>query len=1044
MRIVNFAVHRPVATTVCFLAAMMLGVYSLFRLSVDFLPDIDVPRLIVRTDCTGMNARDVEEYVTRPLEAALSAVSSVRRLKSVSREGLSFVEVAFRWGSDMDLGFIQVRGSLDQGRLPQAAGRPTILRFDPSAAPIMTLIVTGDRIEHPQSTRDYHEALMELKEVSEAVVKRRLEQIDGVAYVQVAGGLDREIQIHLDMRKCRRYNIGFEEVEASLKRFNVVSFGGAIRDGFSRFPLRIQAEFTGVEEIRQIPIRLEPNLIRLEEVARVEEGYKERSGYTRLNGHEVITLHLFKEAGSNTVETSEKVYGDLYRFSLDYPDFEVRPVFDQAEFIRESVDNVLQALYLGGVFAFISLVYFLRDFRNPIIVGLSIPVSIITTFICMYFLDIHFNIVSLGGLALGIGILVDNSIVVLENIYRYREMDHAPGEAAVRGADEVGLAITASTLTTMAVFLPLVYIRGMAGALFYEQAVTISLALAASLIVSVTLLPMLSSRDWKPGPIRNRPFRLFYWLGRRGLAPLVLSIDLFQRLLGGFFSLYEQALAVALRHRWKVICAALALLLLSGWTALTLDRELMPAVDRRRLMVRAELPGEASLAATSAEVARLEHRLLQEDGVGSVLASVGITREILSGRHQPGLNKAVLDIELEESAKGPEVAQRLESAFADFSGLSLALSQPESVFEQLFQRRQAAFGLKIVGPRLDTLAALSRRIVDFMGQARGFVNVQSDLRAGKRVFNIRVDRDAAVSYGIRPEDLTRFIERQMQGSTPTQFVDFVERIDIRVLAERQDELDLWRILRMQYPVRKRNHTIHVPLSELIRLEPSQGYEEIHREDQARTATITAGLQGVDRAQARAHVAALLDRLDIPGGYWVEVDTQFAQMQEHYRNLYAILSISVILVYFILAAQFESLLVPFVIVTAAPLASTGVVFSLWLTGNTVNIMSLLGCIVLVGIVVNDSIVKVDFIHRRFRAGGDLHGAIVEAGQKRFRPICMTTLTTVCGLLPMALSSGSGAELRRPLAWAIVGGISLATLLTLIVIPIIYSVVVRERN
>ena len=432
---------------------------------------------------------------------------------------------------------------------------------------------------------------MELKEVAQSVIKRRLEQIDGVAYVQVAGGLDREIQVFLDVEKCRRYNIGFGTVEQSLAQFNVTHSGGTIRDGVAQFPLRIQAEFTSLAEIGRIPVRQEPKQIRLEEVARIEEGYAERSGYTLLNGHEVITLYLFKEAGANTVETSEKVYGDLYQFSLDYPDFTVRPVFDQAEFIQESIDSVIEALYLGGVFAFISLIYFLRDFKNPLIVGLSIPVSIVTTFICMYFLDIHFNIVSLGGLALGIGILVDNSIVVLENIYRYRELGHAPREAAALGTEEVGLAITASTLTTMAVFLPLVYIKGMAGALFYQQAVTISLALAVSLLVSITLLPMLSSRSWK-----RRPVRALHRLA----DPLVRTIDLFQRVFGAFFALYEQVLAGALRHRYTVMVAAFALLALSGWLAVRLDRELMPDVDRGHLVLHVELPAEASLSATSA------------------------------------------------------------------------------------------------------------------------------------------------------------------------------------------------------------------------------------------------------------------------------------------------------------------------------------------------------------------------------------------------------------------------------------------------------------
>ncbi len=1044
MRIVRVVVSRPVATTVCFLAVILLGVYSLFRLSVDFLPDIDVPRLIVRTECPTMNARDVEEYVTRPLEAVLSAVSKVHRIRSVSREGLSFVDVSFRWGSDMDLAFVQVRSSLDQGMLPQAAGRPTILRFDPASAPIMTLIVTGSRIERPRSRQDYNEALMELKEVSESVVKRRLEQIDGVAYVQVVGGQEREIRVYLDTEQCRRYGVSFEDVESSLKQFNVVSFGGAVREGYSRFPLRIQAEFTRIDEMGRIPVRHEPKQIRLKDVARIEKGFTDRRGYTRLNGSEVITLHLFKEAGSNTVDTSEKVYGDLYRFSRDYPDFEVRPLFDQAEFIRESVDNVLQSLYLGGLFAFVSLVLFLRDLRNPIIIGLSIPVSIIATFICMYFLDIHLNVISLGGLALGIGILVDNSIVVLENIFRHRELQADSREASVRGTNEVGLAITASTFTTMSVFLPLVYIKGMAGVLFFEQAVTISLALAASLLVSITLLPMLASRQWKPERVNRGRFRLVYRYASIGLIPFVRSIELFQRIVAGVFAIYERALSIALRHRWKVICVAVLPLPVSGWMALKMDRELMPDVDRKRLIAQVELPQDASLATTSAQVTRLEKRVLTERGVESVLASVGITREAMDGRYQPGLNKALLDIELTKDAAGVEVARRLEGAFTEFGGLTLTLSRPESVFEHLFQVQQAQFDVKIVGSDLDTLAALSRRICEFMRQSPSFVNVQSDLTQGRRAYSVRVDRDAAIIYGVRPEKLSLFIERHLDGSIPTRFVDFVEQIDIRVLAEGRGNLDLKRILTIKYPVRKRGRVIHVPLSELIHLEPAEDFEEIHRQEQARTVTITAGLHEIHRDQARDLVARIVDKIGLPNGYWIESGSQYAHMFEQYRNILSILAISLILVYFILAAQFESLMVPLVIITTVPLASTGVVTTLWLTGNTLNVMSLLGCIVLVGIVVNDAIVKVDFIHHRVQTSGDLQLAILDAGRKRFRPICMTTMTTVCGLLPMALSSGSGAELRRPLAWAIVGGISLATLGTLVFVPIIYAVLVRKKN
>lgn len=1040
MRIVRFAVYRPIATAVCFLATLLLGLYSLFQLSVDFLPDIDIPRFIVRTDAPSLNAGDVEEYVTRPIEAALSAISGVRRLKSISQDGISFVEVEFNWGSDMDLNFIKARSSLDQGHLPQTADRPTILRFDPSAAPIMTLVVTSDRVEQPRSTRDHRAALMELREVAQAVIKRRLEQTNGVAYVQVAGGLDREIQIHLDAKKSLRYNIGFAEVEASLKQFNITHLGGSIRDGFSQFPLRIQAEFTNIQQIRQIPVQRTPKLIHLQDVARVEEGYAERTGYTRLNGHEVITLYVFKESGANTVEASAQVYDSLYRFSQEYANFDVVPVFGQAEFISESIHNVLQSLYLGGLFAFFILIYFLRDLKNPLIVGLSIPISIIITFICMYFLDIHFNIVSLGGLALGIGILVDNSIVVLENIYRYREMSYEPGEAAVHGTREVGLAITASTLTTMSVFMPLVYVKGIAGALFYEQAVTISLALAASLIVSIMLLPMLSARSWSAP---NKSGQL-YCIGRVAATPFLRTIDLFQYLFNKFFLLYEYILVRALRHRWKVAGALFTLLALSTYLGTSLGRELIPTVDRKHLVLRAELPSGTNLPTTAAEITSLERRLLREDGVVSVLSSIGITHEILDRQYRPGLNKAVLDIEIAEGSESANVAERIEAAFGEFSHLTLSLSPPESTFEQLFQQHQTQFDLKIIGPQLTILADLSQRITDFMQQDEDFTNARANLQASKQVFNVEVQREAALQYGILPAELADFINRQLQGSTPTQFVDFANRIDIKVRAEHSDELDLWRVLNMQYPVKTQGRLVSVPLSELVRLKPGAGYEAIHRENQVRTVAITAALQGLDFAQAKARLDEFLPQLAIPDGYWIEIGTQHAELQEHYQNLYLILFISIVLVYFILAAQFESLAVPFVIVVAVPLASIGVVCTLWLTGNTLNIMSLLGCIVLVGIVVNDSIVKTDFIHRHYRASGDLGQAIVEAGQKRFRPICMTTLTTICGLLPMALSSGSGSELRRPLAWAVIGGISLSTLLILIAVPILYSVVTRAKD
>ncbi|UCE07614.1 MAG: efflux RND transporter permease subunit, partial [bacterium] len=909
MHITEISVKRPVTVIVICLAVILLGIYSYHKLSVDFLPDIDIPKLIVKIECAGASAQDVEQNVTQRIEAVLCTLQEVHKVRSISRDGIAYINVEFNWGTDMDIAFIQVRSKLDrvQEALPEFVDRPTIMRFDPSSTPIMTLVITGDRIKNPKSQQDYQRALVELKDVASSIIKRRLEQIDGIAYVMVTGGLDREIQIQLDNKKCLAFEITFSDIETALRRFNVSTTGGSIRDGNFQYPIRIQAEFTTTDEIYKIPVKYLSNdhIVYLQDVARIIDGFKERSGFTRLNRHEVITLFLYKETGANTVQASQKVYQTLTHLFTEYPEFKILPMYDQAKFIQESIDNVLQSLLLGGIFAFIILFYFLKDFKSPIIIGISIPISIITTLIFMHFFNINFNIISLGGLALGIGMLVDNSIVVLENIYRYREMGYSYFESAIQGTKEVSLAITASTLTTISVFLPLILIKGLAGELFYDQSITITIALTCSLIVSVTVLSLLASRnqlglpklinwDWEHYQVVRITttsgnwfkktyysirfiienglyliaFGFYQFVLKYVLIFLKISTSMFKRLLLKIMSLYEWSLQRALQNRVRILFLSLLLLGLSGLLFKILHKELMPPVDRKEFVISVELSAGSSLDRTTSQITNLENQLLNIKGIKRVLSSVGITENILDQTYQPGINKAILDIEVDENVSSFVIKKNVEQQFTDVSDMKLQFHNRQTVFEQLFQQKQDLLDIRINGTELDELAALNQKITEFMINYPDLQNVTSTLRRNTEKFVIKPDREKTVRYGIPLSGLTNFLSQQIKGSVPTQFIDFSDKIDINVANADFNNLTLSQINQWLYPVQNGSDRTFLPVKELITVGRKQSYAEILHENQIRTIIISSSVHNTNIKKAEKQVAQFINQLAIPDGYQV--------------------------------------------------------------------------------------------------------------------------------------------------------------------------------
>ena len=1027
------SVRRPVTTVVVYAAAVLLGLYSFYQMGVDFLPDIEVQKLAVKTECPGVAAIDIEEEVTQTIEASLSGLYNIRNMRSVSRDDLSMVYLEFSWDANMDLTFIRVRNKLDriQQLLPDFAARPTILRFDPSSSPFMMLAVTGDRIEHPVSDEDYKAALVELKNVAEEVVKPRLEQSQGVAQALVAGGLEREVQVEIDRRKCLAYGVGFADVETALTRFSANSAGGTIREGNLVYPLRIEGRYRDIEDIKKVPVkRVDNTTVFLEDIATTKYGFKEPTGYNRLNGKDTVTLYLYKKSGDNTVKTARKVEAALAALALEFPDFRVIPVFDQAEFIQEAVDNVLSSLYWGGFFAVLVLFLFIRDWKSPLVVGLAVPVSIVITFAVMYSIGIHFNVVSLGGLALGIGILVDNSIIVLDNVQRFRQQGCSLAEAAIEGTREVSLPITASTFTTVSVFLPLVYIEGLAGALYFDQAITVVASLTLSLLVSITLVSMLLSR----GDARGRLSRLL------GKLPLLTRLgDRADALGEGAIRCYERLLAICLQNKAVTlvaiaVAAGLGLSLLSS-----VDRELMPTVDRKRLVLEVEFPESSMLRRTLAEVAEIEQLLGADPEVQTVYSSVGITDIDFDQSYRPGANKAVLEVKIAPEADTDAVAARLEALGRTAVGYELSVRQPPSFLEHFFPQKTSDFDVRLNGEDWGELAAVSKAIAALMEDMPRFAHVRSSLAEGAGGYEVAIDHDKAALYGIDAAELSDFLSREVQGSKPTQLADYSREVDVKLIVGREGDLGTETLKRLSYPVRRQEKTVYVPVDQLVSISSYTGYAALHRKNQSRTVEVGAELVQGGAAEAKRQLEAAASRVEKPQDVWLEIGAVDEEMQEMLDDLSLTLVVSFCLVFAILAAKFESLKIPFVVISVVPLALVCVVATLYATGQTLNFMSAMGAVVLVGIVVNDSIVKVDFIRNRHLAGADLSSAIVEAGRKRLRPIAMTTVTTVLGLLPMALSTGQGAELHQPMAWVIIGGLTLSTGLTLVVVPVVYSLV-----
>lgn len=1039
-------IRRPVSVAMFTVAACVFGLVSLGRLPVNLLPEISYPTLTVETRLPGAAPIEVETFVTRPLEEEVGVVPGLRRVTSRSRAGTSEVTLEFAWDTDMDFAGLDVREKLDTVRLPEDAERPRLLRFDPASDAVLRLGLSGETSSGS--------GLSALREWAEEDLKKDLDSVDGVAAVRIEGGLVREIQVEVDQGRLAAYGITVEQVRDALAGNNVNLAGGSVYEDEARYLVRTLNELDTLDRIGAVIVKNEDGRrVRLRDVATVSAGFRDQEVILRQDGAEGVELRVFKEGDANTVQVAAGVKQRLEELEDGVPEgMALAVLFDQSQFIEGAISEVTRNAWEGGLLAILVIALFLRDRRATAVVAMAIPVSVVATFFVMQQMGLSLNIMSLGGLALGVGMLLDDSIVVLESIHRRRAGGEAPRDAAIAGAGEVAGPVVASTLTTVAVFLPIVFVEGVAGQLFRDQALTVSISILASLGFSLALIPVLASRgrNLAAAPAETRAPGRFARLLRGGrsalgflgrgllypLRPILAGFTAVERWIAG---VYPRTVRTALRHPGAVF--ALSALLFAGslWAGrAAVGVELIPALSQGEFHFEVLLPEGSAVSATDGvieEAGRTARahpavaRVTTEAGAGS-----GAGRSSGGGRAEHRGRISVVMADRDDAEAEAEVIAALRADLAGRPGLRYEFGRPS-----WFSFRRPV-EMEVYSVEREALVPNARRIRDAVAGLPGLADVSSSAEAGSPEIRVRFAADRLAAMGLSVDAASTALRSKLRGEVATRLDEGDRRVDVVV---RGTEDLRSRASAVPELIVHAEDARPVPLRALGSSVVSEGPAELRRVGQRPAVVISANLDGADLEGAAAAIERRVAGLSLPSGVSTRFSGQREEMQRSFRSLALAIGLAVFLVYFVMASQFESLLHPFLILFTIPLGAVGVVLALLLTGATVSVIVLIGVVMLAGIVVKNAIVLVDCINRLRASGMEKAEAIVAAGRMRLRPILMTTLTTILGLTPMALGLGAGAEIRSPMAVTVIGGLLVSTALTLVVIPTAYSVFDRKR-
>ena len=1114
--LVEFSTRRRVTVAMVTISFLLFGLIALGNLKVNLLPDLSYPTLTVRTEYTGAAPTEIETLITEPVEEAVGVVKGLRKLKSVSRTGQSDVVLEFAWGTDMDRAGLEVRDKMESLQLPLEAKPPVLLRFNPSTEPIIRVALSS------KAEGDELRQLSILRRYADDDLKKKLEPVLGVAAVKVGGGLEDEIQVLVDQQKLAQLNLPIATITQRLGQENINISGGRLEEGSQRYLVRTVNQFSTVDQIRELLVTTSSGgndaaadaamqmarvaaasgsadamaaaasvqstsagnsstvaggkAVRLKDIAEVVQGHKEREAIIRLDGREAVELAIYKEGDANTVATADAIHERLETIKKQVPpDIELTVIDDQSTFIRKAISDVKMDAVIGGLLAILVIFLFLRDGWSTFVIGLSLPISIITTFFFMGQLGLSLNVMSLGGLALATGLVVDDSIVVLESIAKARERGLGILQAAIVGTGEVSMAVVASTLTTVAVFLPLVFVEGIAGQLFRDQALTVAIAIAISLAVAMTLIPMLSALrgkpgesfpeepahpQWQPTSKWQKPVAttrrgigagiggLVYgiaWLvvrAWRGLVAVVgpvmrkasdLAMAPYARAERGYLKL----LPAAMGRPVVVLGSATAAFVLALLLVPLLGADLIPQLAQNRFDMTVKLPPGTPLRETDALVRELQKKHAGTEGIHALYGVSGSGTRLDASPTESGDNIGKLNIVMVGGGSEKleaSMSAALRESMQDHPSAQVDFSRPE-----LFSFSMP-LEIELSGPDLETIRTAGQKMAALLRANPHYTDVSSTVEQGFPEIQIHFDQQRAAAFGLTTRQIADAVVSKVRGDVATRYSFRDRKIDVLVRVKEGDRGSVDDI---------RNLTINaggtsVRLGSVADVVSTMGPSEIHRADQVRVAVVSSNLQDIDLGSAVLEVQQLVADNPLGAEVRMHIGGQGEELSDSIRSLLFAFGLAIFLVYLVMASQFESLLHPFVILFTIPLAMVGAVLALLMTRSPVSVVVFIGLILLVGLVTKNAIILIDKVNQLREAGVAKREALVEGARSRLRPIVMTTLSTLFGFLPLALAFGEGAEVRSPMAITVIGGLLVSTLLTLLVIPVVYDLLDRRPD
>ncbi len=1023
MNISHFSVRRPVLTVMVSFIVIIVGGISLSRLSIDLMPDITYPTLSISTGYENASPEEVEELITRPVEEAMSAVPGVEEVTSVSAEGRSSVRVTFAWGTDLDAAANDIRDRLDRviPRLPEDAERPRLRKFDLASFPILIMGVSSNLDP------------IQVRRIIDNKIKNRIERIPGVASLSIRGGLDREIHVNLNAEKIKALGLPIDQLLNRLKEENINLPAGTIEQGLLDITIRTPGVYNSLDELRNTVVAIREGVpIQLKEIATVIDGWEKVTRIVRVNGKPGVRLSVNKQSGKNTVEVATGVLKAVERINRDIPQLHIIPIINTSDYIQRSITNVGTIILYGGVLAVFVLLLFLRNIPSTAIIATTIPISVVATFALMYFSGFTLNLMTLGGLALGVGMLVDNAIVVLENIHRLRESGQDSKSAAVKGSQEVVAAVIASTLTTLVVFLPLIFVRGMSGVMFKQLSYVVSFSLACSLAAALTLVPMLASQVRAPviaetgngttqgGKIFQITGRLFVWIENE----------------------YQDLLRFALNHRVLILGTALLILLGSLFLIPLVGVELMPTTDEGEVRVYAEMAVGTRLDLVDRTFRKIEAIVKQEvPEIENTVSFIGGSTWRARGSNAGTMRIALKPIK-KRTRSSEEIAIALRKKLTHMPGVKIRTRAGRGLFLLRIGTGGAErVQVEVRGHDLETSDVLARRVEDIVGNVAGVTDTRISRETGTPEELIIVDRQKAANMKLTISKIANMLQTVLSGTSAGNYREGGNEYRIRVKLEGAEKKDLRDILDLPITNAEGDRVV---LRNVVDVRPRRGPVLIERKDQERVVYVTANISGRDMGSILSDIREDLQSVPVPRDFNILFGGEYEEQQKSFRELLMSFMLALILVYMVMASLYESLRYPFVVMFSVPLAAIGVILMLLLTDTTFNIQSYIGCIMLGGIVVNNAILLVDHINLlRRRDGLPLREAIEEAGRRRLRPILMTATTTILAMTPLAIGIGEGGEAQAPLARAIIGGLLSSNLITLVVVPTIYAVFEQKK-